>query len=205
MSPSLYWQIKHLIDDVYNETLEAIKIFYEILAAQIGCGLSLGHGIELVVAELSKEKKLVSSLKNALDQIALEVKIGLFSEDSFKPITALSKVALMEKFNELMLISLKTGSPIDQLLIHFADLLSDLLKHKREFQQRLSQKKSEFHIMMLMPIGAIISIREMMPDYFSVLYETSRGMLLLVCATILYSFSCHLFYFNESKFQSEGA
>lgn len=203
MSPNLYWHLRHLVQGAYTETLESIKLFYEMLAAQMGCGLSLGAGIELVVSEMEREQKMAVSLKKPLRQIAVEVTIGLFDIDSFEPINQLSQVPMMNKFNEMLIIGLRTGSPIDQLLIHFADMLSDLLKHKREFKRRLNQKRSEFHIMMLMPVGAIIGIRELLGSFFNVLYETNQGLLLLFVVTILYSVSCYLFYHNDNRVLAE--
>lgn len=201
--PSLFWLMNQVMQEAYDETLEGIKIFYEMLAAQIGCGLSLVSAIVEVIDCINREQRMVASLKEPLNQLALEVKIGLFSVESLKPLTVLSKVALMEKCNSQLEIGMKTGSNIDDLLIQFADLLSDLLRNKSEFKRRLSQKRSEFHIMMVMPIGATIGIRGMLPEYFSVLYETMRGMFMLLVITAIYSASCHMFYNNANQILSE--
>lgn len=203
LSPNLYWQLSHVVDQAHNEVLEQLKIFYETLAAQVGCGLSLLSGLERVADEMLGDERLPAALVQPLAQIRTEVRIGLFSAESFSGINGLARAAFMERFNELLMIGLKTGSPIDQLLSSYADMLSELLRHKRIFRQKLAQKRSEFQLMMIMPVGAILAIRQMLPEFFKVLYGSVSGMALLLVVTAAYSFSCHLFYYNESRIQAE--
>lgn len=199
LSPNLIWLGRRLIREAYEETLDGIKLFYELLAAQIGCGLSLSSGITAVIYGLERDGKLPDALKGPLEQLDLEIKIGLFSEDSLKPLAVLSQVPLLERGTDMIGTSLKTGIGIENLMVQFAELLSELLKFKREFVNRLAQKRGEFHIMMLMPLFAIVALRNMAPEYFVNLYQSGSGLLLLLVCTGVYSFSCHMFYKNEHR------
>lgn len=198
LTPLLYWMIKHEVEKTYEQILNHIKVFYETLAAQVGCGMSLQKGLlELPDYAVSSEA-VPRALKPSLERLLLEAKIGWISGGSFEGLNRFSKMKMLEQFSDLLDMSIKSGSSIENLLTYVADQLSELQKFRRLFKEKLSEKRSEFEVMLLVPVLAVIGVRGTMGDYFNVLYESTSGLVLLFMVTLMYSFSCDFFFRNES-------
>ena len=149
LSPNLVWVLRHVVREAYDQTIEGIKQFYELLAAQIGCGLALSSAIQETVDTMKRGNSICSALTEPLEQLVIEIEIGLFNDESLKPLANLSQVEVLIRGTEMIGICMRTGIGMESLLIQFSDMLSELLKYKRDFANRLSQKRGEFQIMML--------------------------------------------------------
>lgn len=205
LSPNLLWLLRHVIREAYDQTLEGIKQFYELVAAQLGSGLALSSAIQETLDAMKRGNGICNALELPFEQLEVEIKIGLFGDESLVPIAALSRVEVLVRGTEMIGICMRTGVGMEPLFIQFSDMLTELLKYKRDFANRLSQKRGEFQIMMLMPLVAIIGMRNMAPEYFDQLYMTLKGNVLLLICTAVYSYACHLFYKNEdSMLREEG-
>lgn len=198
LTPILYWMVKHEVEKTYEQILNHIKVFYETLAAQVGCGMSLQKGlIELPDYAVSSEG-VPEALRPSLNRLLLEAKIGWISGQSFGGLNGFAKMKMLDQFSDLLDMSIKSGSSIENLLTYVADQLSELQKFRRLFKEKLSEKRSEFEVMLLVPVLAVIGIRGTMADYFNVLYESTSGLVLLFMVTLMYSFSCDFFFRNEA-------
>lgn len=203
LSPNLAWAFRHVVREAYDQTLDGIKQFYELVAAQIGCGLALRSAIQETIDTMKRGNAICSALSGPLEQLEMEIEIGLFNDESLEPLADLSQVDVLIRGTEMVGICMRTGVGLESLLIQFSDMLSELLKYKRDFTNRLSQKRGEFQIMMFMPVLAIIGVRNIAPEYFIQLYETAKGQAFLLICTTVYSYACHLFYKHEDRMLRE--
>ncbi len=198
LTPLLYWMMKHETEKTYELILTHIKVFYETLAAQIGCGMSLQKGLTELPEYVVSSNTVPEALKSSINRMLLEAKIGWISGGSFDRLNGFSKMKMLDQFSDLLDMSIKSGSSIESLLTYVADQLSELQKFRRLFKEKLSEKRSEFEIMLLVPVLAVIGIRGTMGDYFEVLYQSTSGLVLLFIVTLMYSFSCDFFFRNEA-------
>lgn len=198
LTPLLYWMIKHEVEKTYEQILNHIKVFYETLAAQIGCGMSLQKGLIELPDYAVSSNAVPEALKNPISRMLLEARIGWISGGSFEGLNGFAKMKMLDQFSDLLDMSIKSGSSIENLLTYVADQLSELQKFRRLFKEKLSEKRSEFEIMLLVPVLAVIGIRGTMAEYFEVLYQSTAGLVLLFIVTLIYSFSCDFFFRNEA-------
>lgn len=198
--PSLYWFMVHLAEASYLEVLSSVKQFFELTAAQVGSGYSIQNSIEKAIDEGLQTKRFHPTLFPIFEEMRLNILIGHFGENFFSQMVDHSKIQGIKTLEELIQLCIKTGSPLDQLMIYYSQMLSDQLKHREHFKAKLSQKRNEFQIMMFMPIGGVIGIRGMLPEFYGTISSGLSGVVFLSIITLVYSASCHLFYYNEHKF-----
>ncbi len=198
LTPLLYWMLKHQVEKTYEQILMHIKVFYETLAAQLGCGMSMQKGLLELPDYVVSGNAVPRALLSPIERMLLEAKIGWISGASFNQLNTFAKMKMLDQFSDLLDMSIKSGSSIESLLTYVADQLSELQKFRRIFREKLSEKRSEFELMLLIPVIAIIGIRSSMPTFFDALYNSSGGITLLIVVTLMYSFSCDFFFRNET-------
>lgn len=100
-----------------------------------------------------------------------------------------SNITEIRQFVQICGICQRTGGDLEQVMGKTAGVLMEKISVRREIQMLTAQKRLEANILTAMPIGMVLVLNVLSPDYLKVLYITWQGRLIMTAALGVMAFS----------------
>lgn len=100
-----------------------------------------------------------------------------------------SKITEIRQFVQICSICRRTGGDMEQVMGKTAGVLMEKITVQREIQMLTAQKRLEANILTAMPIGMVLALNLLSPDYLKVLYLTWQGRFIMTAALGVMAFS----------------
>lgn len=183
------WMRKQRNKSVYKKKEWIRKELREMMLS-IGNSLSAGYSIEnsLKVAR----RDLLMYQKDSV--LAKELQLLINRLEMNEPVDKLllemaDKVNLEElyQFAQIISIAKKSGGNLIEITAKTIEHLSQAIQIKEEIQTMTAAKQMEKKIMTMMPYFILLYVRIANPGYFSVLYESiAGGLIVTICLVCLW-------------------
>ena len=80
----------------------------------------------------------------------------------------------------------RSGGDMIQVLKHTIDKICASMEVKREIETMIAAKKMEFRIMTMIPLGIIVYMKISFPEFMSVLYGSTVGVVVMSVCLLIY-------------------
>lgn len=182
-----YWKKKRLM------TLEVqFKEAIQILSAS----LSAGYSVENAIVSCLRELELMYGSKGL---ITMEFTYMVGQMEMNRPIETLisefaarSSLEEVENFARIFAIAKRSGGRLVPIISHTVQVMNDRFQVKEELHTLTASRKFEQKIMSLMPFLIILYIDGTSPGFFTVMYTTWIGRLIMSGCLGVYALSCFL-------------
>ena len=190
LCPLLFvWMRKQRNKNEYKKKEEIRRELREMMLS-IGNSLSAGYSIENSLKAARRD--LLMYQKNSV--LAKELQLLINRQELNEPVDKLllemaDKVDLEElhQFAQIISIAKKSGGNLIEITAKTIGHLSQAIQIKEEIQTMTAAKQMEKKIMSVMPYFILLYVRIANPGYFSVLYESvAGGLIVTICLVCLW-------------------
>ncbi len=155
-----------------NQLPEALDFLSRILKA----GHSLSTGLQMMSEELPKP--LGSEFGRAYDQHSL----GMSMEDSLKDMAVRIESTDFAFFVTATLIQRQTGGDLSEVLNNISGMIRQRIRLAQSVKAKTAEGRFTGYILSAFPAVMFVIASMLNPDYTSVLWKTTTGMVLLATA-----------------------
>lgn len=192
--PFLYRKIEQmycnrLAEKRKNQLRLQFKDLLYSLSSSFATGRHLTEGLEEAHTSLGdiyeKNASILMEIKAMLTRIR---ELGETDLQVLEDFAVRSGVEDIEEFTEVFRACRDTGGDLIQGVNKAATIIGDKIIIETEIKTMVAQKKLEGQIITLMPMGIILFLRMMSPEYLQIMYDTLTGRVLMsvaIGATVL--------------------
>lgn len=174
---------------LHKKREEAGMQFRELLLLAVA-GQKAGYSIENAFLKSYEDMEALYGRESSVCLMLKELKNGLdnhvSSPDMWKRIGESRDIVEIKEFSEVFSIAKESGGNMPAIMERTAETISGKAEARKEIEILLSAKRLEQKIMNIMPFFLMIYINLTSPDYFSGLYHSSRGMMIMTFCFLIY-------------------
>lgn len=163
-----------------------------ILSSLLSAGYSLENSIKEAVGELSilygKEALIVKEFQ----YIDKKQRMNIPVEALFYEFGRRSKIEDIKNFSNIIKIAKRSGGQLVSIIDHTSNILSEKIRIKEEIFTMTASKRFEQRIMNIFPIIIVIYINISSPGFFTNMYSTLAGRIIMSILLMIYILSIKL-------------
>ena len=172
--------------------LELTEQFKECILS-VSASLQAGYAVENAFLESREDMKNLygesSLIYRELEILRRGLVMGKPLEEMLLEFGERSACPEIEQFVQMFAVAKRRGGNLPQMIRTSAGLISQKLEARQEIAVLLSGRKMEQNIMRLMPFGIVFYVGSTYTDYFSPLYHSLTGALVMTFCLLLYAAS----------------
>ncbi len=176
-------------DQLMREKEERRQQFKELLYLTV-TGIKAGYSVENAFLNSYEDLKNRYGRDSYICHILLQLQEGLRNHDSatnmWKTIGENSRIVEIRDFAEVFDVAKKYGGNMTKLLENTADVIGKRVEIKKEIYVFLSAKRLELKIMNVMPPAIMLYMEFTSPGYFSKMYDSLNGVMIMTACLCLY-------------------
>lgn len=170
-----------------KKRLNELRLQFKDFLYSLSSSLATGRHMEESLEEARKE---LLTMYKADDHIIRETEYMLHSiKDAGEPdivaledLAARARVEDIDIFVQVYRACRETGGDMISAVNKSAAVIGEKITIENEIQVMSSQKKFEGKIITAMPVGIILFLKVMSPDYLSIMYQSLAGRLMMTAA-----------------------
>lgn len=157
------------------------------LASSLRAGASLQKAIERSVADLTRiyHSNNDAPILVEFRQMAEELRMGYSVEETLIAFRDRVKIDDVNDFVNSTLIARTKGGNLTEILNNISKIISEKIEIQNEINVMTSGKKLEAKILSIMPIGIVVSLTLLSPEYMEPMYSTLLGKILMLIGFLL--------------------
>lgn len=157
------------------------RSFLETIAVSLSSGMNISDSLlsaynDLKV-EFSENAYIVIEVKEMIDGIQNNVAI----EDMMASLGERSSIEDVKNFGIVFELCYRAGGNMKDVVRRTCDIISEKIEIEAEIETALTSNKSQFSVMMIIPVGMVIMIRAMM-ESFAASFSTLPGVIAMTVA-----------------------
>ncbi len=164
-----------------KELREQFRSFLGTLAVSLSSGMnmtdSLVSSYEDLRLEYSDKAYIVSEVKEMIDGMQNNIPI----EDMMSALGERSSIDDIKNFGIVFELCYRAGGNMKDIVRRTSDIISEKIEIEAEIDTALTSNKSQFTIMMIIPVGMVLMIRTMMSS-FARSFATIPGVIAMTVA-----------------------
>ena len=161
---------------------EALKAFMT--------ALNVGYSVENAIRSIPKEMKLLFGNKAVIirefSYMIRQLEMNVTAERAFREFAGRVKSEEVYSFVTVFTTLKRSGGDMIQVLKHTIDKICTSMEVKREIETMIAAKKMEFRIMTMIPLGIIVYMKISFPEFMSVLYRSTVGVVVMSGCLLIY-------------------
>lgn len=162
----------------------------------LSASLNAGYSMENAVASCFKELELMYGLDGLITKefayMARQMELNRPIETLMSEFAARSGLEEVENFARIFAIAKRSGGRLVPIINHTVQVMNDRFQVKEELRTLTASRKFEQKIMSLMPFLIILYIDGTSPGFFTVMYTTLTGRVVMSGCLGVYGLSCYL-------------
>ena len=175
-----------------NQLLLQFKEMISILSSFLSAGYSIENAFISTIPDLSaligENSYMVEELK--LIKHALSMNRPL--EEPLSQFAFRSGLDDIHNFSEIFLVAKRSGGELCEIIQHSSSIIHDKLTIREEILTLSAAKRFEQKIMNGIPFFIIFYLNTSSPDFFSILYSSIMGRIIMTVALLIYLFAIYL-------------
>ena len=187
-----FYKKRELIPERKRKLLLQFKEGLNVLAGSLSAGYSLENALGESVHELEllygKDGMIVREFAYILYQTRMNIPI----EKAMDDFADRANLEDIRNFARVLRIAKRSGGEIVPIMNHTAEVINGKIRVKEEILTLTAAKRFEQSIMNLIPILIVLYIDKSSPGFFTVMYTTVLGRIIMTVCLLLYAFAFHL-------------
>lgn len=164
-----------------RELREQFRSFLGTLAVSLSSGMNMTDSLlsayDDLRLEYSDKAYIVSEVKEMIDGMQNNVPI----EDMMSSLGERSSIDDIKNFGVVFELCYRAGGNMKDIVRRTSDIISEKIEIEAEIDTALTSNKSQFMIMMVIPVGMVLMIRTMMSS-FAASFATIPGVIAMTVA-----------------------
>jgi len=175
-----------------NQLLIQFKEMISILSSFLSAGYSIENAFIATIADLSALIGEKSYMVEELKQIKRALSINRPLEEPLSQFALRSGLDDIHNFSEIFLVAKRSGGELCEIIQHSSSIIHDKLTIREEILTLSAAKRFEQKIMNGIPFFIILYLNVSSPDFFSILYSSIMGRIIMTFALLIYLFAIYL-------------
>ena len=186
-----FWYYKRLCREKAYQCREELGTQFRECLLAVSAALQAGYAVENAFVESREEMQSLygkeSLIYQELEFIRRGLVINISLEELLNDLAGRSEVEEILQFAQIFSIAKKSGGDLPRIIRTTANLSVQRAETKQEVEVLLSGKTMELNVMRLMPFGILAYIGLSYPGYFSPLYHSLQGVIIMTLCLAVYS------------------
>lgn len=175
-----------------NQLLIQFKEMISILSSFLSAGYSIENAFIATIPDLSALIGEKSYMVEELKQIKRALSINRPLEEPLSQFALRSGLDDIHNFSEIFLVAKRSGGELCEIIQHSSSIIHDKLTIREEILTLSAAKRFEQKIMNAIPFFIILYLNVSSPDFFSILYSSIMGRIIMTFALLIYLFAIYL-------------
>lgn len=185
---------KELIKRRQEELRRQFKEAILILASCLGAGYSVENAFAASLKELILLYGPDGMITAEFSYIVSQLRMNRTVETLLGDFAGRSGLEEIRNFAEIFVVSKRSRGELASIVNHTVHVISDRLQVREEILTMTAEKQFEQRIMNLVPYFIVFYIDISSPGFFTQMYETAAGRLVMTGCLAVYCVSCFLSY-----------
>lgn len=164
----------------------------EILAASLSAGYAVENAFTAAVGELREMYGEEAMITREFSYISHQLTMNRTVEVLLLDFARRSGLEEVRQFAEIFAVSKRSRGELVSVADHVVHLLSERITVQQEIMAMTAEKRLEQRIMNLMPCLIVLYVEITSPGFFSPMYETAAGRLVMTVCLVVYLVSWRL-------------
>ena len=175
-----------------NQLLIQFKEMISILSSFLSAGYSIENAFIATIPDLSALIGEKSYMVEELKQIKRALSINRPLEEPLSQFALRSGLDDIHNFSEIFLVAKRSGGELCEIIQHSSSIIHDKLTIREEILTLSAAKRFEQKIMNAIPFFIILYLNVSSPDFFSILYSSIMGRIIMTFSLLIYLFAIYL-------------
>jgi len=193
-SPGLILLVKARKRSLLKNKRKEFKRQFKDAILAIADMMTIGYSVENAFRESYKEMSILhgndSMISHELREIGKRVEMNIPIENAIEELARRTDIYEVRLFSGIFNIAKRTGGNMVTVIKNIAENISQSLLIEEEINVAINEKKLEFEIMSVVPLGLIIYMTVTSPGYMDVMYGTVFGRLVMTGCLFIYGAAC---------------
>ena len=194
--PVVFWYPFYIRKDLIPLRKRKLLLqFKEGLSVLSGL-LSAGYSLENAFSESLRELQLLfgpeALIVKEFGQISHLISMNVPAERALDDFAARSGVDEIRNFARILRIAKRSGGALVTIMRHSCDTIGDKIQVKEEIITMTASRRFEQNIMNIAPLLVVVYIDFTNPGFFTVMYTTAVGRIVMSACLAAYLFSIRL-------------
>lgn len=181
------------LNEQRKETLRVqFKEAIRLLASSLRAGYSVENAFTACLQELSELYGADGMITREFSYIAGQLRMNRTAEQLLTDFAKRSNLDEIQNFAEIFAVSKRSRGELVSVVNHVVHVIGDKIQVREEIVTMTAEKKLEQRIMNLMPFLIVFYIDLSFPGFFSQMYHTAAGRIVMTVCLGVYLLSCFL-------------
>lgn len=189
-SPYLIRYIKSWQKQTVKKRQQDFRLQFKEAIQSLASGLNVGYSVENALREACKELsgmyKKEDMIMKELAYMIRQIHMNVPSETAFDELATRTRDEDVQTFVTAFNLAKRSGGDTIDIIRNVVRQMGEKIDVEREIQTMLSAKKMELHIMSVIPFAMILYLRLSFPEFLSVLYGTTVGIIVMSICLFVY-------------------
>ena len=169
-------------EELRREFKEAILI----LASALAAGYSVENAFQASRRDLEELYGRGGMITREFSYISEQLKMNRTVEELFASFAERSGLEEIQNFSVIFSISKRSRGELVSVVNHVAHIISDRIQVREEIMVMTAEKQFEQKVMNVMPFFIVLYVDLSSPGFFSQMYETTAGRLIMTACLGVY-------------------
>lgn len=190
----IYPRIKR--KELKQKRLEQLNVEFKegilLLASFLSAGYSVENAFTASVKELILLYGREGMITGEFEHIESQIRINRSVEQAISEFAGRSGLDDVKNFAEVFAAAKRSGGDLVSVISHTAGVIRDKIQVKQEIMTMTASKQLEQKIMSLIPVLIVLYIDTTSPGFFTIMYESALGKILMSICLLVYLISLWL-------------
>lgn len=164
----------------------------QIVASALAAGYSVENAFIASVRDLEEQYGKEGMITREFSYIASQLRMNRTVEKLLSSFAERSGLEEVENFSVIFTVSKRSRGELAGVVHHVVHVISDRIQVREEILTMTSEKQFEQKIMNLMPYLIVLYVDLSSPGFFSQMYETAVGRMVMTACLAIYLLACGL-------------
>ncbi|MDO4177008.1 MAG: type II secretion system F family protein [Bacillota bacterium] len=187
-----FYKKKDLIPERKRKLLLQFRESLSVLSGALSAGYSLENALEESVKELTLLYGSDGLIVQEFEQLSHLVSMNIPVERAMDEFAARSGIDEIRNFARILRIAKRSGGELVSIMRHSCDTIGDKIQVKEEILTMTASRRFEQNIMNVAPLLVVVYIDFTNPGFFTIMYTSAVGRIVMSVCLAAYLFSIHL-------------
>lgn len=189
-SPILYLYYRNWKKECIQKKEQEFRIQFGEALQTLVTALNIGYSIENAIRAVPKEVKPLlgkdAVIIREFSYMIRQLDMNVTAEKAFHEFAERVKSEELWNFVTVFTILKRSGGDMIHVLRGTIGQIVVGMEVKREIETMIAAKKMEFKVMTMIPLGIIVYMKVSFPEFMSVLYKSTGGIIVMTGCLFLY-------------------
>lgn len=161
-------------------------------AAALNAGFSVENSFGKALQEIERVHGTDSMMAEEIRLMLHKVRMNRTFEDAFSDFAERSGLEDVRSFAAVFLAARRSGGELMKIIAKTAEIIAEKIRIQEDILTATAAKRMEQKIMRMVPMLIIFYMDLTSPGFFSILYETMAGRVIMTICLLVYLGACRM-------------